>query len=172
MGLFHKISKAFKKITKGISKVVSKITPWNDNTVVGKILDVGLGLATGMFVAPKIADMLGLGTTATNAATSTGALAEEAAWDLGQGATSMGTIASSTASKGLFGWASSAWDWAKAHPQLAGSLFSGGMRAIGGYMQAKQMEKWKNKELELQEKALDLKYSYSPIDLDRIKKIL
>lgn len=132
---------------------------------------MGLGLATGMFVAPKIADMLGIGTTATNAATSTGALAEEAAWDLGQGATSVGTIASSSAGKGLFGWANSAWDWAKAHPQIAGSIISGGIHAIGGYMQGKAMEKWKNKELALKEKALDLKYSYSPIDLDRIKKI-
>ena len=209
----------------GVGHIVEKITPWNDHTFFGKLLDtalvavggyyaggaLGLWNTGGTLATTTTGGMSTLGgtlPTATNPLMVDGVGGVASSWlDL----PSMSTISpiaakslATTTGEGLFssigdklgtafhlteavndfkhnnflggigdvisGVGSGIWsgiskigegigDFAKEHPLLAGSLASGILQGVGGYMQAQQQEENFNKLLEERQKEFNERHN-------------
>lgn len=157
-GFFNDVGKAVGGITKslgkglggvlgGVTDVVKAVTPWNDDTTLGKAATLAALAAGGYFAYSALT---GTGATAAASGATTAGLSAEGAAAAGTGATaavpSVGAEASAAGSgSGLF---SSIGSFVTKHPLATGMVASGALQGVGSYLQAKEMAKLKEQEIE------------------------
>ncbi len=211
---FHHLTHGVEHVFHSIGHVVEKITPWNDHTFLGKILDTALGVVGGYYAGgalglwntggaatsvatggmstlggttlstglPNLAGIGGIGDVASvwSEMPAMSTLPASTAASIGSSGSLFGSVLNTAEHIGgdistalhlgeaandfrhhnffgglgdiISGATNSIWsgiskigagigDFAKEHPLLAGSLASGILQGIGGYMQAEQQQK-------------------------------
>jgi len=186
-GFFSDVGKAASSVVKSITKgvgdilgevtdVVKAVTPWNDDTTLGKAATLASLAAGGYFAYSALA---GTGATAAASGATTAGLSAEGAAAVGTGATATGSIGAATSGamgaglpgvaaatvpsvgaetsaagtgSGLF---SSIGSFVTKHPLATGMIASGALQGVGSYLQAKEMAKLKEQEIEESRRQFD-----------------